>query len=71
MYIVVSAIPNFDQAQLLYLDIYIKEKKSKMIIIGGTIAGQLMAGLIGAAGNKRARRNAEEDGIQHRDHQRH
>ena len=46
-YIAVSAIPNFDPTQLPYWDIYIKEKKSKTIIVGGTIAGQFMAGLSG------------------------
>lgn len=46
-YIAVSAIPNFDPSQLPYWDIYIKEKKDKNIIVGGTIAGQFMAGLSG------------------------
>ncbi|KAL7528922.1 hypothetical protein ACHAXR_004962 [Thalassiosira sp. AJA248-18] len=46
-YIAVSAIPNFDPEKLPYWDIYIKEKKAKHIIVGGTIAGQFMAGLSG------------------------
>jgi len=46
-YIAVSAIPNFDPTKLPYWDIYIKEKKEKSIIVGGTIAGQFMAGLSG------------------------
>lgn len=46
-YIAVSAIPNFDRTKLPYWDIYIKEKKDKNIIVGGTIAGQFMAGLSG------------------------
>lgn len=46
-YIAVSAIPNFDPTKLPYWDIYIKEKKDKSIIVGGTIAGQFMAGLSG------------------------
>lgn len=46
-YIAVSAIPNFDPTKLPYWDIYIKEKKDKNIIVGGTIAGQFMAGLSG------------------------
>ena len=33
--------------QLPYWDIYVKEKKDKSIIVGGTIAGQFMAGLSG------------------------
>ena len=33
--------------QLPYWDIYIKEEKDKNIIVGGTIAGQFMAGLSG------------------------
>lgn len=46
-YIAVSAIPNFDPVKLPYWDIYIKEKKAKSIIVGGTIAGQFMPGLSG------------------------
>ena len=46
-YIAVSAIPNFDPTQLPYWDIYIKEKKANNVIVGGTIAGQFMAGLSG------------------------
>jgi len=46
-YIAVSAIPNFDPTKLPYWDIYIKENKSKNVIVGGTIAGQFMAGLSG------------------------
>jgi ABC-type lipoprotein export system ATPase subunit len=46
-YIAVSAIPNFDPTKLPYWDIYINEKKEKSIIVGGTIAGQFMAGLSG------------------------
>eukprot|EP00579_Thalassiosira_antarctica_P023218 CAMPEP_0201987892 /NCGR_PEP_ID=MMETSP0904-20121228/92033_1 /ASSEMBLY_ACC=CAM_ASM_000553 /TAXON_ID=420261 /ORGANISM="Thalassiosira antarctica, Strain CCMP982" /LENGTH=502 /DNA_ID=CAMNT_0048542017 /DNA_START=17 /DNA_END=1525 /DNA_ORIENTATION=+ len=46
-YIAVSAIPNFDPSKLPYWDIYINEKKEKSIIVGGTIAGQFMAGLSG------------------------
>lgn len=46
-YIAVSAIPNFDPTKLPYWDIYIKEKKDGSIIVGGTIAGQFMAGLSG------------------------
>jgi len=46
-YIKVSAIPAFDPTQLPYWDIYIKEKKDKSILVGGTIAGQFMAGLSG------------------------
>jgi hypothetical protein len=46
-YIGVSAIPNFDPTKLPYWDIYVKEKKDKSIIVGGTIAGQFMAGLSG------------------------
>jgi ABC-type lipopolysaccharide export system ATPase subunit len=33
--------------QLLYWDIYIKEKKDKHVIVGGTLAGSYMAGLLG------------------------
>ena len=33
--------------QLPYWDIYIKEKKNTCVIIGGTIAGTDMAGLLG------------------------
>jgi len=46
-YIAVSAIPNFDPTKLPYWDIYIKEKKEKSVIVGGTIAGQFMPGLSG------------------------
>jgi len=46
-YIAVSAIPNFDPTKLPYWDIYVKEKKAHNIIVGGTIAGQFMAGLSG------------------------
>mmetsp|Transcript_7424 Transcript_7424/g.12925 ORF Transcript_7424/g.12925 Transcript_7424/m.12925 type:complete len:525 (-) Transcript_7424:384-1958(-) len=46
-YIAVSAIPNFDPTKLPYWDIYVNEKKEKSIIVGGTIAGQYMAGLSG------------------------
>src|SRR5210317_1587035 len=46
-YIKVSAIPAFDPTQLPYWDIYIKEKKDKSILVGGTIAGQFIAGLSG------------------------
>lgn len=46
-YIAVSAIPNFDPTKLPFWDIYVKEKKDKTIIVGGTIAGQFMAGLSG------------------------
>ena len=40
-------IPAFDPTQLPYWDIYINEKKDKSILVGGTIAGQFMAGLSG------------------------
>jgi hypothetical protein len=33
--------------QLQYWDIYIKEKKDKYVIVGGTLAGSFMAGLLG------------------------
>lgn len=46
-YIAVSAIPNFDPTMLPYWDIYIKEEKANSVIVGGTIAGQFMAGLSG------------------------
>jgi ABC-type lipoprotein export system ATPase subunit len=46
-YIKVSSIPAFDPTQLPYWDIYINEKKDKSILVGGTIAGQFMAGLSG------------------------
>lgn len=46
-YIKVSAIPAFDPTQLPYWDIYVNEKKDKSILVGGTIAGQFMAGLSG------------------------
>jgi len=46
-YIAVSAIPNFDPTELPYWDIYIREKKDKTIIVGGTIGGQFMPGLSG------------------------
>ena len=39
-------IPNFDPTKLPYWDIYTREKKTD-IIVGGTIAGQFMAGLSG------------------------
>ena len=46
-FIAVSAIPNFDPTKLPYWDIYMTEKKAHNIIVGGTIAGQFMAGLSG------------------------
>ncbi|EED87024.1 predicted protein [Thalassiosira pseudonana CCMP1335] len=46
-YIKVSAIPNFDPTALPYWDIYVREKKERGIIVGGTIAGQFMPGLSG------------------------
>eukprot|EP00584_Thalassiosira_punctigera_P010888 CAMPEP_0172545922 /NCGR_PEP_ID=MMETSP1067-20121228/15753_1 /TAXON_ID=265564 ORGANISM="Thalassiosira punctigera, Strain Tpunct2005C2" /NCGR_SAMPLE_ID=MMETSP1067 /ASSEMBLY_ACC=CAM_ASM_000444 /LENGTH=531 /DNA_ID=CAMNT_0013332759 /DNA_START=130 /DNA_END=1725 /DNA_ORIENTATION=- len=46
-YIAVSSIPNFDPSRLPYWDLYVKEKKADGIIVGGTIAGQFMAGLSG------------------------
>ena len=46
-YIAVSSIPNFDPTKLPYWDIYVKEKKDAKIIVGGTLAGQFMAGLSG------------------------
>lgn len=46
-YIAVSSIPNFDPNKLPYWDIYVKEKKDAKIIVGGTLAGQFMAGLSG------------------------
>mmetsp|Transcript_17597 Transcript_17597/g.36757 ORF Transcript_17597/g.36757 Transcript_17597/m.36757 type:complete len:506 (+) Transcript_17597:219-1736(+) len=46
-YIKVSAIPNFDPTKLPYWDIYERENKANSIIVGGTIAGQFMAGLSG------------------------
>ena len=39
-------IPNFDPTKLPYWDVYVREKKTD-IIVGGTIAGQFMAGLSG------------------------
>ncbi len=42
-----SSIPNFDPTELPYWDIYIREKKDKSIIVGGTIGGIFMAGLSG------------------------
>ncbi len=42
-----SSIPAFDPTQLPYWDIYVNEKKDKSILVGGTIAGQFMAGLSG------------------------
>jgi ABC-type lipoprotein export system ATPase subunit len=46
-YITVSAIPNFDPTKLPYWDTYVREKKDRSIIVGGTIAGQFMPGLSG------------------------
>jgi ABC-type lipoprotein export system ATPase subunit len=46
-YIAVTAIPNFDPTKLPYWEIYVKEKKDQSIIVGGTLAGQFMAGLSG------------------------
>jgi len=46
-FIKVTSIPEFDPTKLPYWDIYIKEKKAKSIIVGGTIAGQFMSGLSG------------------------
>ena len=46
-FIAVSAIPSFEPTKLPYWDIYMKEKKAHNIIVGGTIAGQFMAGLSG------------------------
>jgi len=46
-YIAVTAIPNFDPTKLPYWETYVREKKDKSIIVGGTIAGQFMAGLSG------------------------
>jgi ABC-type lipoprotein export system ATPase subunit len=46
-YITVSKIPNFDPSKLPYWDIYLREKKDKIIIVGGTLAGNFMAGLSG------------------------
>jgi len=46
-YIKVSAIPNFNPTDLPYWDIYVREKKEKSIVVGGTIAGRFMAGLSG------------------------
>ena len=46
-FIAVSAIPSFEPTKLPYWDIYMEEKKAHNIIVGGTIAGQFMAGLSG------------------------
>jgi ABC-type lipoprotein export system ATPase subunit len=46
-YIKVSSIPNFDPTVLPYWDIYVKENKTRSVIVGGTIAGQFMPGLSG------------------------
>jgi len=45
--IILNIILQIYSRQLPYWDIYIKEKKDKNIIVGGTIAGQFMAGLSG------------------------
>jgi ABC-type lipoprotein export system ATPase subunit len=46
-YIKVSTIPDFDPTELPYWDIYVREEKDQSIIVGGTMAGQFMAGLSG------------------------
>ena len=46
-YIRVSAIPNFDATKLPYWDIYERESKTKVIKVGGTMAGEFTAGLSG------------------------
>jgi uridine kinase len=46
-YITVKTIPNFDESQLPFWDIYVREGKADTIKVGGTMAGQFTAGLSG------------------------
>ena len=46
-YIPVTSIPNFDPKQLPYWDIYEREDTAATIKIGGTMAGEFVAGLSG------------------------
>lgn len=46
-YITVEKIPHFDPTTLPFWDIYVKEEKDKSIQVGGTMAGQFVAGLSG------------------------
>jgi hypothetical protein len=46
-YIKVTSIPNFDPTALPYWDIYQREGTASTIRIGGTIAGEFIAGLSG------------------------
>lgn len=46
-YIPVNGIPNFDPTQLPYWDIYQREGTAETIKVGGTMAGEFVAGLSG------------------------
>ena len=46
-YIKVCMIPNFDETELPYWVIYVKENKTSTIQVGGTMAGEFTAGLSG------------------------
>ena len=46
-YITVTKVPNFDPSSLPYWDIYVKEGTADKIKVGGTMAGEFIAGLSG------------------------